>query len=88
MASCGENGTVGSERDGGGGSSVVVQAREKLPGEMLRISRAAAVAGKQHLPSGRGSLNKPIDDRLRGRQEDGVVERSLDRIAETARDKG
>src|SRR5271170_8523089 len=52
-----------------------------ITGEMLGISGAAAGTGKQHLPSGRGCRDQPIDNRPGRRQESAIVDRCLDRIA-------
>ena len=73
----GENRSIGSQRNRCNWGAIVVQAREKLPGEMLRISRAAAIAGKLHLPIRYDRLDDPADDRFGRREEGRVVDRRL-----------
>ena len=81
IADRGQNRAVGGQRDRRGRGAVIVEPGEKLAGEVLRVCRAAAIAGEQYLASGRERPGEPIYDRLGRRQEGRVVDRSLERIA-------
>src|SRR6516165_3381392 len=72
---------IGRQRDGRGGGTVIIEARQHLSGYVLRVGGAAAVAGQKELASVAQSICDDLGDIVYRAAENRIVDCRLNNIA-------
>src|SRR5271169_3509761 len=76
-----ENRGIGGERERGSGSTIIIEPRQHLPGEVLGVRRTTAIAGEKQLASVPDGDRCNLDDVPDDGHECRIVDCRLDRIA-------
>lgn len=88
VADRGKNGCVGGQSDGGQGIAVKIESRKEFPGDVLRVSRTAAITRNEHLAASAKDIRDSIGDRYDGRAKIGISGGALERIARATKMSG